>query len=81
MVQKESEVVKARLRSLERRLALERAELEVGSQVDRVCLEWDVALCFGSPIPDSFEFVNRIMDAGFYLPTNVQAVHFLHECK
>lgn len=53
----------------------------MGSQVYRLLLEWDVAQCFGKPLPQPFEFVNRIMDAGFFLPTKMKAVHYLSECK
>ena len=53
-------MVGARLRRLERQLVLERAEQEVASQVDRLLLEWDVAQCFGRPLPQPFEFVNGI---------------------
>ena len=71
----------ARLRSLERRLVLERAEEEVECQVDQLLLEWDVALYLERPLPQPFEFINRIMDAGFYLPTRIKAVHYISECK
>ncbi len=74
-------MVKSQLRRLERQLVLERAEEEVCSQVDRLLLEWDVAQCFKKPLPQPFEFVNRIMNEGFYLPTRIKAVHYLSECK
>ena len=74
-------MVGARLRRLERQLVLERAEQEVASQVDRLLLEWDVAQCFGRPLPQPFEFVNGIMDAGFYLPTKMRAVHYPSGCR
>ena len=74
-------MIRTQLRRIERQLVLERAEREVDSLVEQLRLEWDVALCFGKPLPDPFAFSKRLMDAGFYLPNYIKAIHYLSECK
>lgn len=74
-------MIGARLRSLEGRLVFERAEEEVECQVEQLLLEWDVAQSLGTPLPEPFEFVKRLIDAGFYLRTNIKAVNYLSGCK
>ena len=73
-------MVRSRLRSLERQLVFERAEEVVTSEVDHLLLEWEMAQSHSRRLPDPFEFVSRIIDAGFYLPTNAKVVNYLLKC-
>ena len=74
-------MVRTRLRNLERKLVMERAETCIEHEVDNLMLRWDVAQCFGKPIPDSFEFVWRLRDEGFHLPSYSSVINYLSECK
>ncbi len=62
------------LRSLERKLVLERAEVQVEALVSQLVQKWD-------GYADSMEFIDQIVDAGFYLRSTVKAISYLEECK
>ena len=81
MGQEEQSVVNAQLRSLERKLVMERAEVAVKQQVHNLMLAWEVALCFGKPLPDPFDFIWGIRDDGFNLRTYSATIEHLSECK
>ena len=60
---------------------MERAETGIEHEVDNLLLKWDVAQCFGKPIPDPFEFIWRLRDKGFHLPTYPAVINYLSGCK
>ena len=69
-----------RLRSLERRLVRERAEIGVAEVVNRLLRSWDEALDQGSSPPEPLAFFKALADAGFYLPTRHRALQYLDQC-
>lgn len=69
------------LRSLERRLVRERAELAVSEVADRFLLRWDHALTGGSSPPDPLVLFKALVDAGFYWPTTHGALRYLDHCQ
>jgi len=74
-------MVRARLRSLEKRLVTERAESQVGVLVNTLVLRWDMAVLEGKPTPDPIEFIRELIFAGFYLRTNSAAIQYLEKCR
>jgi len=73
--------VRSRLRSLERKLVLERAEVQVEGLVSQLVQKWDWYAYKEWPLPDSMEFIDQLFDAGFYFRANLKAVSYLEECK
>ena len=74
-------MVNSRLRSLERKLVLERAEIQVAALVSQLVQKWDWYANEGRPLPDSMEFINQLFNAGFYLKSNLKAISYLEECQ
>ena len=71
----------ATLRTLERRLVHERAQITVTQVVDRFLHDWDHALSEDIAPPDSLGFFKALTDAGFYLPTSPGAQGYLDRCR
>ena len=74
-------MVRSKLRSLERKLVLERAEQRVGFHVDRLVQDWDLAAAQEKPRPDPLEFIKDLLNEGIYLPTYPRALNYLDECR
>jgi len=73
--------VRSRLRSLERKLVLERAEVQVEALVGQLVQKWEWYVNEGWPHPDPMDFIHQLFDAGFYLRSNVKAISYLEKCK
>ena len=73
-------MVRARLRSLERKLVLERADQGVRILVGDLVSEWYWAVEEGKPIPVPHDFVGRVIDDGFFLPTLASVLNYLEDC-
>ena len=74
-------MVNSRLRSLERKLVLERAEVLLEGRVHNLALEWDAAKYFGRSPPEPMDFILDIINQGFFLRSNIKALSYLEECK
>ena len=74
-------MVKSRLRGLERKLIFELAEQGVEHEVEQFLLKWDIAQCFGQPLPESLELIHRLLDEGFYLRGRTRAFSYLSDCR
>ncbi len=74
-------MVNSRLRSLERKLVLERAEVQVEALVIQLVQKWEWYAYEARPLPDPMEFIDQLFDAGFYLRSNLKAISYLEECK
>ena len=74
-------MVRSRLRTLERKLVIERAEQRISFLVEQLVKEWDWAAYQGKPSPDPFDFIGQVIDEGFYLPTFSKAVRYLDDCS
>ena len=70
-----------RLRTLERRLVLERTHIGVGQVVDRLLLRWDHTLSEDALPPDPLEFPVTLVESGIYLLTTHRAVQYLERCS
>ncbi len=73
-------MVRARLRSLERKLVLERADQGVRILVGDLVSKWYWAVEEGKPIPDPHDFIGRVIDDGFFLPTLASVMSYLEDC-
>ena len=75
-------MVKSRLRNLERKLVMERAELQIDLLVEQLVRRWDYAVYQGWSTPDSMEFIEQLLDAGFYLlNANMSTIRYIEECR
>ncbi len=72
--------LRARIRSLRRRLALPYAQLMVQRAAGDLCTEWACAQADKRPTPSPQAFVRRVAAAGFLLPTFSVAVRYLERC-
>ena len=68
------------LRSLERRLVVERTEVVVVPRVNDLLAEWQDDLAHGRPTPDPLDFVTCLIRSGFCLTTGTKAFGYLDEC-
>jgi hypothetical protein len=73
--------VTSRLRSLERSLVRERAEIGVAQVVARYLRSWEQALSRGESPPDALYLVSTLIVTGFYLPTFHSALQYLAQCQ
>ncbi len=72
--------LRARVRSLRRRLALPDAQLMVQRVAGDLCTQWACARADKRPTPSPQAFVRRVAGAGFLLPTFSVAVRYLERC-
>ena len=69
------------LRVLEKRLVLERADPGVWILVGELVSKWYWAVQEGKPVPDPHDFVGRVIDDGFFLPTLASVMSYLEDCR
>ena len=72
--------LRARVRSLRRRMALPYAQVMVQREADDLCTQWAVAQADKRPTPSPQAFVRRVAQAGFHLPTFAAAARYLERC-
>ncbi len=69
------------LRSLEKKLVVERTELAVVPRVNDLLSDWKDGLSHDRPTPDPLDFVVRLVSSGFCLATGSKAFAYLDECR
>ena len=69
------------LRSLEKRLVVERTELAVVPLVHDLLSRWEDAVTDNRPAPDVLDFVVRLIESGFCLTTGSKAITYLDRCR
>ena len=74
-------MVRTKLRALERTLVLERAEVCLEGMVNNLAIQWNIATQMGWPLTEPMEFIEQVIDQGFYFCGNVKALNYLEECK
>ena len=74
-------MVMSKLKSLEKRMALERAEQQVTHEIGQFLLRWEVAQDFEQSLPDPHELIKTLLDEGFYLRSQAAAFSYLWECR
>ena len=72
--------LRARVRSLRRRMARPYAQLMVQRMADDFCTQWARAQAEKRSTPSPQAFVRRVAKAGFRLPTFTGAVRYLERC-
>ena len=73
--------LRARVRALQRTLALELAVVRLRRLAGDFCLQSSVVRANGQPVPQPHAFIQRVASAGFRLPC-VMAVHkYLERCR
>ena len=72
--------LRARVRSLRRRMARPYAQLMVQRMSYDHCIQWVRAQAEKRPTPSPQAFVRRVARAGFRLPTFTGAVRYLERC-
>ena len=74
-------MVRARLRALERKLVLERAEVCLEGMVNNLVIQWNIAMQMNLPLSDPMDFIQEIIGRGFFPRGNIKALNYLEECK
>ena len=69
------------IRSLEKRLVMERTEIAVLPLVDDLLSRWQDALSRHRPVPDALDFVAGLIKSSFCLTTAPKAFIYLDECR
>ncbi len=69
------------LRSLEKRLVVERTEIAVVPLVHDLLSRWEDAISHDRPAPDVLDFVVRLIESGYCLATGSRAFTYLDECR
>ena len=69
------------LRSLEKRLVVERTEVCVVPRVNDLLSDWEDDLSHDRPTADPLDFVVRLVRSGFCLTTGSKAFAYLDECR
>ena len=69
------------LRSLEKKLVVERTELAVIPVVHDLLARWEDALSDNRPTPDVLDFVAGLIESGFCLTTGSKAFSYLDEFR
>ncbi len=69
------------LRSLEKRLVVERTELAVVPRVNDLLSDWEEGLSHNRPTPDPLDFVACLIRSGFCLATGSKAFAYLDRCQ
>ena len=72
--------LRARVRSLRRKLALPYAELMLRRASYQFCVQWACAQADRRPTPSPQAFVRQVARTGFRLPTFPRAVQYLESC-
>ncbi len=72
--------LRARIRSLRRKMALPYAQVMLQREADDLCTQWAVAQAEKRPTPSPQAFVRRVAQAGFHLPTFAAAARYLERC-
>ena len=72
---------RSRVNSLRRTMALEYAIVRLWTLADDYCLEWTVALGERRSPPNNHAFVQRVVAAGYLLPTFAAVHRYLDECR
>ena len=73
--------MRARVDALCRKMALEYAAVRIWRLADDFSIEWETALaCHRSP-PDNHAFVQRVVSAGYQLPTFGELHSYLNKCR
>lgn len=74
-------MVRARLRALERKLVLERAEVCLEGMVNNLVIQWNIAKQMGWPLTEPIDFIRNTIEQGFFFRRNLKALSYLEECK
>ena len=69
------------LRTLEKKLVVERTELAVIPRVNDLLSDWEDALDEDRPTPDPLDFVTRLIRSGFCLTTGSRCFAYLDRCQ
>ena len=72
--------LRARIRSLQRRMARPYAQLMIQRMSYDHCIQWVRVQADKRPTPSPQAFVRRVAKAGFRLPTFTAAVRYLERC-
>ncbi len=75
------DALRSRVRALQRKLALPRAQLVLQRMADELCQEWSCAQAEAQLIPHPQAFVRHVAKAGFRLPSFSAVVRYLERCR
>ena len=73
--------LRARVRALQRTMALELAVVRLRRLSEEFCIESSVVRANGQPAPQPHAFIQRVASAGFRLPSFMAAHQYLERCR
>ena len=73
--------LRSRVRALRRKLVLARAQVILYRMAEEECLEWARAQDQGKTPPKPHDFVQRVVKAGFRLPSFTGVISYLTRCR
>ena len=73
--------LRARVRALQRKMALELAVVRLRRLAGEYCLQSSAARRDNQPSPDPLAFIRRVAAAGFRLPSFMVAHNYLQRCR
>ena len=73
--------LRARVRALQRTLALELAVVRLRRLAGEFCLQSSVVRANGQPPPQPHAFIQRVASAGFRLPSFMAVHKYLERCR
>lgn len=66
---------------MERKLALERAEVRLEGMVNNLVIRRNIAMQMDWSLTEPMDFIQEIIGRGFFTCGNVKALNCLEECK
>ena len=73
--------LRSRVRALRRKLVLVRAQVILYRMAEEECLEWARAQDQGKTPPEPHDFIQRVVKAGFRLPSFTGVISYLSRCR
>ena len=71
----------SRLRALRRKTLPARAQITLEQMSNDFCSQWHGAAVNNQPLPQSQDFIRRVVAAGFHLPTFLAVRRYLDDCR
>ena len=72
--------IRSRINALERKMACALAQVKLERQSNELCEEWSCAQIEQQPLPDPHAFIQKVVKAGFQLPTFTAVFRYLNRC-
>ena len=72
--------IRSRINALERKMARALAQVKLERQSNELCEEWSCVQIGQQSLPDPHAFIQKVVKAGFHLPTFTAVFRYLNRC-